>query len=209
MKLENSRKGKWEICYFAYFAAYSVLCLSLYDTPGLAPIMNVLFWGPGDFPVRIPRGLLKIVIQEVLWSLRGSYTAMWSLPFTNIKWHSDPWPVTLTSQPIRRSTNFMTLIPSLTFAELLVVSMDYLQRLWHVSRERLPFRTPGSVPLFRTCLSCNCWDQISRTCRVFTWLFTLNTPRYFLHKQIADPSQITESGTSLYSLLQITMLNHR
>ena len=27
------------------------LSLNLYDTPGLAPRTNVLFWGPGDFPV--------------------------------------------------------------------------------------------------------------------------------------------------------------
>ena len=27
------------------------LSFNLYDTPGLAPRMNVLFWGPGDFPV--------------------------------------------------------------------------------------------------------------------------------------------------------------
>ena len=26
--------------------------------------------------------------------------------------------------------------------------MEYLQRLWHASRERLPFRTAGSVPFF-------------------------------------------------------------
>ena len=25
--------------------------LNLYDTPGLAPRMNVFYWGPGDFPV--------------------------------------------------------------------------------------------------------------------------------------------------------------
>ena len=35
-------------------------------------------------------------------------------------------------------------------------------------------------PLFGTCLCSNCWDQIPRTCHVFTWLFTLNTPWYFL-----------------------------
>ena len=34
----------------------------------------------------------------------------------HVKWHSDPWP-TVTSQPIRLSTNFMTLIPSLTFTD--------------------------------------------------------------------------------------------
>ena len=86
----------------------------------LAPRMNVLFRGPGDFPVStqtgIPRGTLEIVIQEVLWSIRGSYSAIWSIPLTNVKWHSDPWP-TLNSQPIGLSTNFMTLIPSLNFTD--------------------------------------------------------------------------------------------
>ena len=48
--------------------------------------------------------MLEIVIQEVLWSIRGSYSAIWSLPLMNVKWHSDPWP-TVTSQPIRLSTN--------------------------------------------------------------------------------------------------------
>ena len=26
--------------------------------------------------------------------------------------------------------------------------MEHLRRVWHASRERLPFRTPGSVPPF-------------------------------------------------------------
>ena len=69
-----------------------------------------------------------------------------SLALPNAKWHSDPWPVTVISQPIRLSTNFMTLIPCLIFTELRVVSMEHLQRVWLASRERLPFRTPGSVP---------------------------------------------------------------
>ena len=30
--------------------------------------------------------------------------------------------------------------------------MEHLQRVWHASTERLPFRTPGSVPLLGTCL---------------------------------------------------------
>ena len=98
----------------------------------------------------IPCGTLEIVIQEVLWSIRGSYWAIWSNPLTNVKWHSDPWP-TVTSLPIRLPTNFMTFIPSLTFTELSVVSVEHLQRVWLASRERLPFRTPGSVPQFGTC----------------------------------------------------------
>ena len=61
-------------------------------------------------------GTLEIVIQEILWSIWGSYSAIWSIPLTNVKWHSDPWPA-VTSQPIRLSTNFMTFIQSLTFTD--------------------------------------------------------------------------------------------
>ena len=105
--------------------------------------------------IGIPRRTLEIVIQEVLWSTRGSYSAIWNLPLANVEWHSDPWP-TVTSQPIRLSTNLMTFIPSLTFTELWVFSIEHLvtgllnfeypsvllfclQRVWHASRESLPF----------------------------------------------------------------------
>ena len=108
------------------------LSFSVYDTPGLAPRMKILLWGPGDFPVSYPN-------RDTSWNAwnrhsesfmvdRGSYLAIWSLPLTNAKWHSDSWPVIVTSQPIRLSTNFMTLIPSLTFHELRVVSMEHFQR---------------------------------------------------------------------------------
>ena len=40
----------------------------------------------------------------------------------------------------------MTLIPSLTFTELRVVSIEHLQRVWLARMERLPFRTPGLSP---------------------------------------------------------------
>ena len=96
------------------------LSLNLYDTPGLAPRMNVLFWGPGDFPVSYSNKDTSWNAWNrhsgSLWSIRGSYSAIWSIPFTNVKWHSDPWP-TVTSQPIRISTNFMTFIPSLTLTD--------------------------------------------------------------------------------------------
>ena len=38
-------------------------------------------------------------------------------------------------------------VPNLTFTELRGGSMEHLRRVWHVSRERLLLRTPGSVPL--------------------------------------------------------------
>ena len=75
---------------------------------------------------------------------------------------------------------FMTLKPGLTFTESRVVSMEHLQRVLLASREHLSFRTPGSVPVLGTCLCSNCWDQFYRTYRIFTWLFTWNTPRCFL-----------------------------
>ena len=131
-------------------------------------------------PTVIVHQFFVFYIQEVLWSIRGSYSGIWSVPLTDVKWHSDPWP-TVTSQPIRLSTNFMTLIPTLTFTELRVVSMEHWQRVWHASRERLPFRTPGSVPHLGTCQCSNSWDQIPRTCHVFTRLFTSITPWYFLY----------------------------
>ena len=148
------------------------LSLYLYDTPRLALRMNVLFWGPGDFQVSYSS-------RDTSWNAwnrhsgsfvvdTGAYSAIWSIPLTNVKWHSHPLP-TATFQPISLATNFVTFIPSLTFTELWVVSRENLQRVWHASRERLPFRTPGSFPFFGTCLCSNCWDQISRTCLYSTF----------------------------------------
>ena len=42
---------------------------------------------------------------------------------------------------------FHDLDTELDLHRLWVVSMEHLQRVWHASRERLPFRTPGSVPI--------------------------------------------------------------
>ena len=114
---------------------------------GLAARLNILLWGPGDFPAvsysnKIHHETLKIVIQEVVWSIRGSYSAIWSFPLGNVKWHYDSLAVTGISKPIRLSTNLLTLIPSLTFIELCVFFIEHLQRIWHVSRERVPFQTP-------------------------------------------------------------------
>ena len=61
--------------------------------------MSVLFWGSGDSPVNYSN-------SNISWnawnrhSTRGSYSAIISLPLTNVKWHSDPWPVTVTSLQI-------------------------------------------------------------------------------------------------------------
>ena len=128
----------------------------------------------------IPLWTLEIVIQEVLLSIRGSCSTIWRLLLTNEKWHSDRWPVAVISQPTRLTTNFMTLIPTLIFTELWVDSIEHLQRVWHASRERLPFRT-WFRPAFWDLLMLELLRQVfSRTCHVFSRLLTLNNPRYFL-----------------------------
>ena len=158
------------------------LSLKLYDTSGLAPCMNVLFWGQGDFPVSYSNS----DTSRNAWNRHsGSFmvdtgiSAIWSIPLSNVKWHSGPWPNSdfPTNQAFHQ---FHDLDTELDLRRLWVVSMEHLQRVWHASRERLPFRTPGSVPHCGTCLCSNCWDQIPRFCHVFTRLFTSNTLWYFL-----------------------------
>ena len=83
-------------------------------------------------------------------------------------------------QPNQTFHRFHDLDTELDLHRLWVVSMEHLELVWHASRERLLFRTPGSVLHYGTCLCSNCWDQIPRTCHVFTRLFTSNTPWYFL-----------------------------
>ena len=73
------------------------------DTPWLAPLMNVLFWGRCDFPISfsvrdigICQGTFENVSKEVLWSVRGSYQTIWGPPLPNVTRHSGGWPYTVT-----------------------------------------------------------------------------------------------------------------
>ena len=120
--------------------------------------------------------MLDIVIREVLLSVRGSCSAIRSLPLAKVKQHSDPLLVTVTSQRIRLFTNFMTLMQILTFAELRVVSMEHLQGVWHTSREEVPFWTPGSV----LCWALLMLQRLKPSSPNFSPLFNLNISRYFL-----------------------------
>ena len=86
-----------------------------------------------------------VFISQLIRYARACSSYKWDFPvsYSNRDTSWDAWD--------RDSGSFMTLIPTLTFTELRVVSMKHLQRMWHASRERLPFRTPGSVPHFGTC----------------------------------------------------------
>ena len=70
---------------------------SLYIMPGLAPSMNVLFWGRHDFRISLPNRdtSRKIVIEEVL--LSTSYQAIRSSSLMNAKWYSEAWQNTMTT----------------------------------------------------------------------------------------------------------------
>ena len=61
------------------------LSLNLYDTPGLAPRMNVLFWGPGDFPVSYSK-------RDTSWNAwnrhSGSFMVDTGILFSNMKFPS-------------------------------------------------------------------------------------------------------------------------
>ena len=127
----------------------------------------------------------KATLWYDLWPVSRSTFFSWDSTIsmnkfsTNVKYHSDPRPVTVTSQPIRLFTKFMKLIPSLTFPKLRVVSMEYLQPVWHASRERLLLGTTGLVP-FLDLLIFRLLRPAFPTCRVFSHPFTLNTSRYSL-----------------------------
>ena len=61
------------------------LSLNLYDTPGLAPRMNVLFWVPGDFPVSYSN-------MDTSWHAwnrhSGSFMVDTGILFSNMKYPS-------------------------------------------------------------------------------------------------------------------------
>ena len=61
------------------------LSLNLYDTPGLAPRMNVLYWGPGDFPVSYSN---RDTSRNVWNRHSGSFMVDMGILFSNMKYPS-------------------------------------------------------------------------------------------------------------------------
>ena len=51
ISISTSQTFRSWVVIFHHRRPMACLSLNLYDTPGLAPRMNVSFWGPGDFPV--------------------------------------------------------------------------------------------------------------------------------------------------------------
>ena len=61
------------------------------------------------------------------------------------------------------------------------IFMEHLWQVWHTSRERLPFWTPGSVLLFGTSLCSICWDQFPELAVSFLDFSPWISPWYFLN----------------------------
>ena len=71
---------------------------NLSDTPGLVPLMNVLFWGRCDFPISFSgRDMSRNVWNRLLGSSMvgtGSHQTTWGPPLPNVTRHSGWWPPT-------------------------------------------------------------------------------------------------------------------
>ena len=93
-------------------------------TAGLAPLMNILFWGRCNFLLNsragICQGTFEIVAKEILWSVRGSYQTIWGplsrmlhdiLDDDHIQWH----PPLIGHYNNFWSLRIWTLLPNLNF----------------------------------------------------------------------------------------------
>ena len=85
-------------------------------------------WNRPDLMRIFCTGTLEIIIEEVLWSIRGSYQTIWSSPLTNAKWHSEAWPCTITwtSSIDQILTKLWPHYRSWPFIELPEVSIEHL-----------------------------------------------------------------------------------
>ena len=144
-----------------------------------------LFWEPGDFPVSYSNRDTSLNVWNRNW---GSFMVDTEILFNNMKYPSHEcsmtfWPLTRCKNNAHWLFNrsdfpsiFITLIPSLTFTELRVLIMDYLQRVWHVSRKWLPFRTPGSFPWFGNLLMLQLLRQVFPNLPFLFSIFYLEYP---------------------------------
>ena len=123
------------------------------------------------------RNYQVVFMVKILPTVGSTFSVRLHIYVPSHIWLKYRWMLSLTTNKHNQTKNVMTLIPSLTFIEFEIASMEHLQRVWLASRECLPFWTPGSVPLFWDMPMCR--DQISRTRRVSRLLFALNTPRHF------------------------------
>ena len=82
ISISTSQTFRSRVVIFHLCQPMAFLSLNLYDTPALAPRMNVLFWGPGDFPVSYSN-------RDTFWNAwnrhLGSFMVLTGILFSNMK----------------------------------------------------------------------------------------------------------------------------
>ena len=85
MPLLERKMMKYTVFRTFLLHAMEFLSLNLYDTPGLAPRMNVLYWGPGDFPVSYSN---RDTSRNAWNRHSGSFMVDMGILFSNMKYPS-------------------------------------------------------------------------------------------------------------------------
>ena len=154
---------------------------SIYDIPGLAPRMNVLFWRRHNFQISFSNSdtsrnawnhhCRSFLVDTGILSNNTKFLSHECLmAFCSLTKYNDNPP------PIRLYTKSVTFLPNSTF-------------YWFMRGFHRTFATGVAcwqetlIPLdtIWTCICSTCLDQsFSRFC-IFSGLFSLNIPRYFLH----------------------------
>ena len=156
---------------------------NLYDMPELAPRMDVLSWGRGDFQISFSNMDTSRNAWNRHWGsfmddtgiLIKQYEVSLSQMLNDIL-----WPDHIQWQPPTDQTLYRTR-PFTAFWE---VSIEHLRRVWHADRGRLLLRTPGPVRLGLANVLLVETNPFFRSCRYFSGLCSSNTPRYFLEYAI-------------------------
>ena len=144
--------------------------------------------------------MLKIIIQEVYGrygDLIQQYEVSLSRMLNDILFRFLFWSLTNSDFPTDHTLQkFHGIDTELDFHRIMSGYREHLQRLWHDSKERLPIRTPGSVPLLGACLCSNCWNQIPRTCHVFRHYYVSVLQKLTGYRRIPCQEWVSPRGVS-------------
>ena len=146
------------------------------DTPGLAPLINVLFWGRCDFPISFSsRAMSRNVWNRLLGCyLVGTGILPNNMSFTTLECYTIFWRITIYSEtlhwwaitPMFDPFLIWTLLPNLTFYLIVCGFHRTFATGWHANRGRLLPRTPGPVPLWDLHVFFQSLTNLSWTCPV-------------------------------------------
>ena len=115
-----SQKFRSWVAIFHLHQPMAFLSHSSYSMPGLASLMNVLF-----FHLSSSDSLKSSHSPEVLWSIWESHQTFWSLPLKNVTWHSGTWPYTVTPSMDLTLHQYVTLLTNLTYLPIWTLLQNF------------------------------------------------------------------------------------